>query len=123
MARRAPAPAVQPSTKNKLVASATRTNRYVAVQLAYGSEDILHPEFVKELGVTLKNEQNITLRSIGPLTALYANSDGFFKCSTVLSMEEQPVKAIVMVDTTDQGPLQIEIDVVEEANTITSRMA
>jgi hypothetical protein len=73
--------------------------------------------------VSLKNEQNISLRSIGPLTGLYANSDGFFKCSTVLSLEEKPVKAIVTIDTLDQGPQQIEISVVEEANTITSRMA
>lgn len=104
-------------------ASATRTGQQVDMLIGYGDEDFLHPELIRVVRASLRAKNDLTIRDIGPLTADYANSDGFFKFGTILSQEENPTKLVVSVEPTNGHTLTYTCPVVEEANTITSKMA
>lgn len=99
--------------------SAIVTGRYLSMNLQFGDEETLNPEFVESLTVTLKNKENLELRTF-ETNSEFSNNDGCFKMGTVLFDEETPTKVYATAKTT-LGNFQASCDVSTQPDTITSQ--
>jgi hypothetical protein len=100
-----------------LGASATLTDKYLSVNIEFGDEENLTPQFLKSAKITLKAKDGTTLRTLETQTS-YANADGCFKVGIVLFEEENPFTIFVSADTT-RGFFTCSCDVKDNSNTIT----
>jgi hypothetical protein len=99
-----------------LGASATLTDRYLSVNIEFGDEHTLTPQFLKSANITLKSKDGTTLRTLETQTS-YANADGCFKVGIVLFEEESPSHIYVVADTS-QGLYTANCDIKTNPNTI-----
>ena len=98
--------------------SASVTDRYLSINVEFGNEDSITPQFVKSILITLKTRDGLELRTLETLSD-YANSDGCFKLGTILFDEEKPSSLFILADTT-LGKFNTSCEVSIQPNTITS---
>ena len=107
----------------KAAVAAIQTDQLLNVCIEYGDESdlVLHPELVKRILIAVKDSNKITLRNV-ELAAVYANSDGKFYWTAVMSLEEKPLDVIVSIETIDGLNVPAECEIVQKADTITGKM-
>lgn len=104
--------------KYSLGISATQTDNYLSVNLEFGDEETLTPQYVKQAQITIKNKEGLELRTLSTLSE-FSNSDGCFKLGTILFEEEVPYEIHAMVKTS-KGTFKKSCIVMVMQNTITS---
>jgi hypothetical protein len=96
-----------------LGASATLSNSVLNVIVEYGDADLLHPEFVQRLDLSVMNDQDVKLREMSLAAGEYSsNGEGAFKLGMIINEVEEPKYALVAIQSNQNGPLQVRVPVV-----------
>lgn len=100
---------------NTLGASAVLTGTLLSVNVEYGDDDFLHPEFVQRIEVKISNSEGLVLREMSTaVDGVSSDGEGKFRLGMVIDPVEKPSQVVIVIKTSDRGTIQAQVAVRED---------
>jgi hypothetical protein len=95
-----------------LGASIVQNGNFLQINIEYGDEEFLHPEFIQRIDVSILNEQGLKLRGMSlPVDGVSSDGEGKFRLGMVIDPVEEPYTAVIGILSDLYGTDQVKVTV------------